>query len=109
MQVAIHTYRTDLKEAFTRYVERRLRFALQRYGGRVGRVMVRISANGPAEASCRISTAMLPFGRIAVEETHSDLFVAIDRATRRIGWLFGRKLERAREASVGPESIRLAA
>lgn len=109
MQVAIHNYRTDLTDALTRYVERRLRFALHRYGGRVGHVTVRISAKGPAETSCRISTEILPFGRIAVEETNSDLFAAIDRATGRIGWLFGRKLERAREASVGRESIRLAA
>lgn len=109
MRVAIHNYRADFAEAFRTYVERRLRFALNRFGGRVGPVTVRISANSPAEHSCRISTEMLPFGRIAVEETDSDLFAAIDRATGRIGWLFGRKLERAREARVGRESIRLAA
>ena len=109
MQVAIHNYRADLTEAFKKYVERRLRFALHRFGSRVGHVTVRISVHGPAEVSCRISTEMLPFGRIAVEETNSDLFAAIDRATGRIGWLFGRKLERAREAGVSRESVRLAA
>ncbi|MGH9590659.1 MAG: HPF/RaiA family ribosome-associated protein [Terracidiphilus sp.] len=109
MRVAIHNYRADFAEAFRTYVERRLRFALKRFGGRVGRVTVRISANSPTENSCRISTEILPFGRIAVEETDSDLFAAIDRATGRIGWLFGRKLERVREAGVGRESIRLAA
>ena len=109
MQVAIHNYRADFAEAFRTYVERRLRFALKRFGGRVGQVTVRISANSPAENSCRISTEILPFGRFAVEETDSDLFAAIDRATGRIGWLFGRKLERARDAGFGRESIRLAA
>lgn len=109
MRIAVHEYRTDLVQAFKAYVERRLRYALNRFGGRVGRVTVRISADGPAENICRISAEILPFGRIAVEETDSDLFAAIDRATGRIGWLFGRKLERARDARSGRESIRLAA
>ncbi|HEX8713797.1 MAG TPA: HPF/RaiA family ribosome-associated protein [Terracidiphilus sp.] len=109
MRVAIHNYHADLSEAFKMYVERRLRFALNRFGGRVGEVTVRISPDGPSENSCRVSTEVLPFGRIAVEETDSDLFAAIDRATGRIGRLFGRKLERARDARSGRESIRLAA
>lgn len=109
MRVAIHNYRADFNEAFRNYVERRLRFSLNRFGGRVGQVTVRLSANSPTEHSCRISTEIVPFGRIAVEETDTDLFAAIDRATGRIGWLFGRKLERAREARLGRESIRMAA
>lgn len=109
MRVTIHEYRADLVEAFKLYVERRLRFALNRFGERVGQVTVRIYADGPARNTCRIGAEIVPFGRIAVEETDSDLFAAIDRATGRIGWLFGRKLERAREARLGRESIRLAA
>jgi hypothetical protein len=76
---------------------------------RVGQITVRIGADGPGERQCGISTELLPFGRVVVEETDPDLFVAIDRATGRIGRLFGRELERVREAWVGRESIRLAA
>lgn len=109
MRVAIQNYRADLAGAFKTYVERRLRFALNRFGGRVGQITVRINATGPAENSCRISTEILPFGRIAVEETDSDLFAAIDRATGRMGWLFGRELDRLREARLGRDSVRMAA
>lgn len=109
MHVAMHITNADLKEAFNGYVERRLRFALGRFGGRVGQVTVRVGANGPAESRCRISTEVLPFGRVAVEECDPNLFAAIDRATARIGRLFGRKLERARDARVGRESVRIAA
>jgi len=109
MHVAMHINDADLAEAFQRYVERRLRFALGRFGGRVGQVIVRIGGDGPAENWCRISTEVLPFGRVAIEENDPDLFAAIDRATGRIGRLFGRELERVRDARVGRESVRLAA
>lgn len=109
MQVAIHINDADLGKAIKSYVDRRLRFALGRFGGHVGQIAVRIGGNGPSESRCRISTEVLPFGRVAVEESDPDLFAAIDRATGRIGRLFGRELERARDARVGRESVRLAA
>jgi ribosome-associated translation inhibitor RaiA len=109
MHVAIDINDADLVKGFNSYVQRRLRFALGRFGGRVGNVTVRMGANGPSASRCRISTEVLPFGRVAVEESDPDLFAAIDRATGRIGRLFGRELERARDARVGRESLRLAA
>lgn len=109
MHVVMHVNDVDLAEAFTSYVERRLRFGLGRFGARVGQITVRIGAGGPGERQCRISTEVLPFGRVAVEETNADLFAAIDRATGRIGRLFGRELERVRDARIGRQSVRFAA
>ncbi len=110
MRVATHVTETEnLAEALKLYVERRLHFALARFGNRVGQVTVRIGADGPAEHRCRISTEVLPFGRVAIEENDSDLFAAIDRATGRIGRLFGRELDRSRDARLGRESVRTAA
>ncbi len=109
MQVGMHINNADLAAALKCYVERRLHFALGRYGGRVGQVTVRIGTEGPAETQCRISTEILPFGRVAVEESDPDLFAAVDRATGRIGRLFGRELERVRDARVGRASVRTAA
>jgi hypothetical protein len=54
----------------------------------VGQITVRIGADGPGERQCRISTELLPFGRVVVEETDPDLFVAIDRATGRTANLY---------------------
>ncbi len=109
MRISMHIHETDLAEALQSYVERRLRFALGRFGGRVGQVTVSVGNDGRAERSCRISTEVLPFGRVAVEERDPDLFAAVDRATGRIGRLFGRELERNREARTGRESVRLSA
>lgn len=109
MSVAIRVSDADIGEAFRMYVERRLRFALGRYGNRVGQVTVKVTGDGPTEKRCRISTQVLPFGRVDVEESDPDLFAALDRATGRIGRLFGRELERARDARTTRESIRVAA
>jgi ribosome-associated translation inhibitor RaiA len=105
----MHINDADLAQAFRGYVERRLRFALGRFGARVGQITVRIGGDGPADNRCRISMEVLPFGRVAVEESDPDLFAAIDRATGRIGRLFGRELERVRDARVSRESVWLAA
>lgn len=109
MLVAIHNYHADLANALKTHVERRLRFALGRFGGRVGPVTVRISKKGPADNSCRISTDIKPFGRLSVEEVDPDLFAAIDRATGRIGRIFARELERVQDVTVRRDSVRLIA
>ena len=109
MHVMTHVTDADVTHALKSYVERRLHFALARFGGRVGQITVRIAGDGPTENRCRISTELLPFGRVAVEESDPDLFAAIDRATGRIGRLFGRELDRCRDAKVGRESVRLVA
>jgi len=113
MRLVIRVSDADLAKALTSYVERRLRFALSRFGGRVGPVTVRMSADGPATSRCRIEAELLPFGHVAVEEIDSDLLAAVDRVTGRIGRLLGRELERIRDTSrdtrVGRESVRRAA
>ena len=109
MQVSLRTNNADLSEALRVYVERRLRFTLARFGPRVGQVTVRVEADGPNETICRISTEILPFGRVAVEERDPDLFAAIDRGTGRVGRLFARELARARDWRASRDSIRTAA
>lgn len=109
MQISVHNNQADLDEALRSYVERRLRFALARFGNRVGLVTVRIAAEGPDKSRCRISADMLPFGRVTAGEHGPDLFTAIDRATGAIGRRFARELDRARSSRLGRESVRLAA
>jgi ribosomal subunit interface protein len=109
MQMDFRLQNTALTETVQRYVERRLLFALRRFGDRVGQVIVRISSMASAEHQCRITADLRPFGRVAVGETDPDLFAAIDRAARRTGRLFGRELQRLREARTGNESVRIAA
>ena len=108
MQIGFRIQNADATEALRGYVERRLRFAMGRFGNRVGQVKVHLSRNG-GENECRISAELQPFGRVAVRESHPDLFAAMDRAAGRIGRLFGRELQRLRDVRVNNESVRVAA
>ncbi len=108
MHIEFRIQNTDPAEVIKGYIERRLRFALGRFGDRVGQVTVRISGDG-GEIECRIATELRPFGRVAVRERDSDLLTAVDRAAGRVGRLFGHELQRVREARTSHESIRIAA
>jgi len=109
MQVEFRIQNTDTDGVLKGYIERRLRFALGRFGDRVGTVSVRISGNASNDNECWINTELRPFGAVTVQETAADLFAAIDRATGRIGRLFGRELQRVRDARMNRESVRTAA
>ena len=104
MEVQIHIHNTDLVDALQEYVERRLRFSLRRFVGRLGRVRVRVTdVNGPrggVDKSCRVSAEMLPSGKLVLQEAvDANLYVAVDHATERIGRSVGRQVERDREVS----------
>ena len=109
MHIRMHFNDGIAADALRTYVDRRLRFALARFGRRVGEITVRIRPDGPSGNHCRISAEVLPFGEVAIEQADSDLFTAIDRATSKLGRQFSRELERMRDARVGRESVRLAA
>ncbi len=101
----------DLTDALRIYIDRRLRFALSRFGDRVGIVTVRISGVRGARSTgktCRISAEVGAFGTVVVEDTDVDLYSAVDRATGRIGHLFGRQLKRAQDMRLGRETVRAA-
>ncbi len=109
MRTTMHTSDVNLAGAIESYIERRLHFALGRFGERVGQVSTRIGADGRTNAFCHITAEVVPHGRVNVQESDPDLFSAIDRATGRIGRLFGREVERVRDARLGRESVRMPA
>lgn len=102
MNADIRILSTNLTEALQSYIERRLHFSLGRFGGRVGRVRVRITdVNGPRggpDKSCHISAELLPSGLTLLQQaTDANLYAAIGRATEGIGRSFARALGRNRE------------
>jgi ribosomal subunit interface protein len=101
MQVDLRIRNTDLTNVLRSYAERRLRFALSRFGDRAGRVVVTVtelkSADHGMATSCHISADIRPFGQVAAREADPDLYAAIDRAAGRIGRLFTSRLGRAKD------------
>ena len=111
MDADIRILSTDLTEALQSYIERRLHFSLGRFGGRVGRVRVRITdVNGPrggSDKSCHISAELLPSSMTLLQQTaDANLYAAIGRATEGIGRSFVRALGRNRERKRKRETVR---
>ncbi len=90
------------------HIERRLRFALARFGNRVERVVVFLQdRNGPkggVDKVCRILAKVQGCGSMMAAVADSDWTAAVDRATTRIGHTVARQIDRVRDRSGRPRS-----
>lgn len=83
------------------HIERRLRFALSRFDGRIQKVLVFLhDQNGPRggiDKVCRVLVKTRGYGAVVAAVVDSDWVVAVDRATTRIGHAVARQMERLRD------------
>lgn len=106
--VEIHIRAHDIKvtKALRAHLGLRLRFALTRFGDRIGRVSVDLSAvqerHGSAEKLCRIAVTVRRC--VKVQETNADVFAAVDRAVDRAARSIARAIEQEnlRPGGAGP-------
>jgi len=101
MQVDIQARGFTLTGGLRERALRRLRFALGSARPEVVRIGVRLSdENGPRGGEgmrCRIHVVVAGAPGIVIEETGTDLYVAIDRAADRVGRTVARRLARRHE------------
>lgn len=80
------------------HVERRVHFALGRFGDKVRKVRVTLEdVNGPrggVDTLCRIQAHLAPRGTLVIEETRLHAFSAVALAADRVGRTMRRRLER---------------
>ena len=95
----------DLSEELREHVERRLGFAIDRARHRVGRISVILSdINGPRggdDKRCHIQLAIDGAADLVIDDTQSDLHVAIDRAVGRAGRTLARRVARQHQRRPG--------
>ncbi len=101
MRLSIHSRQLAVGGAARERIERRLGFALGRFGDRIGRVAaVRLAdVNGPrggVDKRCRVVAELPGHAAVVVEEADADLNALIDRAADRLGEAVRRRLDRAR-------------
>ena len=81
-------------------IERRIRFVLGRFSGRVTSVTVLLTElqepGGMATNLCKIIVHLHKRGQVCLEDTDAHVQAAVDHATRRIGHAVQRALERPR-------------
>ncbi len=108
MRIHVRSRGFELTEALRAHAERRLLFALGRFGGRVQSVMLRIDdvngQRGGADKRCQIAARLAPWGEVRVEEMDGDLYAAISRAADRLDRAVARETERRREMRLYPET-----
>lgn len=102
MQVDIRARKIEVDEALRSHVDRRLRFALSRFGERIARVTIRFEdangARGGVDKQCQIAVALRPSGSVLVEDIDADLRAVVDRAAARAARAIDRDLQRRRDA-----------
>ena len=98
MQIDIQARHFSLTEALRDYIERRLAFALSTRSDHIKHIMVRLSdINGPRggnDKCCQLHVVLPGQADVVIEDTQSDLYIAIDRATDRAWHTVSRKLAR---------------
>lgn len=101
MRINIQTSGFKLTDGLREHTERRLQFALSWARHDVRKVVVHLSdINGPRggnDKRCYIQVPLPHKPDVVIEDTESDLYVAIDRAVDRAGRSVARRLERQRE------------
>jgi len=98
MQIDIQARNFSLTNALRSHAERRLRFALTCCDDYIQRVVMRLSdINGPrggTDKRCHLQVVLAGLPDVVVEDIEADLYVAIDRATDRVGRTLVRRIDR---------------
>jgi len=109
MQIDIQARHFSLTEAIGEHVQRRMAVALRSHYDHVKRVFVRLSdINGPRggrDKRCHIQVSLPGQEDIVIEDTQSNLYVAIDRAAERVKRTITRKTSRRRTRAMRPTAV----
>ncbi len=93
-------------------VERRLQFALRRFGPEVAQVTVRLSdENGPrggVDKRCHLTVRGPRLNTVVIDERSASAEVAIDLAADRVGRAVARLVDRRRHRAVRPPMLQFA-
>ncbi len=87
MDLELHVGSRNFAEALHTYVERRLQFALSAFARQVSLVTVRLADSNDCDTPlrhCEITAELVPSGKVVAREMNTDLYVAVDRAVRRM-------------------------
>lgn len=105
MRLELRSKGVELTDRLQRFIEKKLRFALGRFSHMVQGVRVRLTdINGPRggeDIQCQIRANLGRAGVVTINETRTDPFAAVSRASLRTGQNLSRKLARRKEERRG--------
>lgn len=105
MQLDIRGSNVRVTPTLHSFVEKRVRFALSRFGERVGRVRVHLSdANGPrrgVDRICKVTTKVRGAPTLVIEQREPRLTLAVQHAVNRLARRVAHTMERVDERYAG--------
>ncbi len=98
MHIQIHSDDFNLTDGLRDHIVKRLEYSLNHGRDVISRVVVRLAdINGPkggVDKCCGIEVRLKGRATIAIDDTQTDLYVAIDRAAERTGRTLDRRIAR---------------
>ena len=98
MQCEIRAKDVSISQALCNHIERRLRFALDRFASRIRQVRVKLAdPNGPRggiDRCCKLAISLDRSSTIVMESQASNVYAAIDCIADRAATYIGRRLKR---------------
>ncbi len=95
MNVTIHAVNFQVTRAVRELVEKRLRFALRRYGDNLHSIIVRLSDGSSYGAiRCQVQARITGKGDVIIDHTDRNLHAAIYRSVERVSTAIVRRLKR---------------
>jgi ribosomal subunit interface protein len=91
----------NLTDALREHAERRVAFALSRFGDRMTRVTMRLADGNGADKRCVLRVRLAGMPDAVITERAGDLYAAIDRAADRAGRTVARRLQRHHDTVLG--------
>lgn len=106
MRLEMRGVNFDLADDLKNHIERRLRYALDRFEDRIDRLTVHLAdINGPRggiDKRCRIAVNLVPRGAVMVEGVGDNPFTLITDSAKRARRSVRRLLERGRRDRIQP-------
>ena len=108
MRVEVRSHDFPVTPGIQTRADRRLRFALGRFGDSIDKVVVRLKdLNGPhggVDKQCSIEVGFRRGGKCLLEDVDPDMYAAIDRAADRAGRMVRRRQRRRARPKGKPEA-----
>jgi putative sigma-54 modulation protein len=114
MQIEVIGVHLDVTSSLEAYVTHRIELSLDRFEERITGVTVRLhdisGPHGPGTKRCHIEVQLMHFEAVIVEQDHTDIYTAVDKAGARLKRTVRRHINRVRDArrSHQRDSIRAA-
>ncbi|WP_432454465.1 MULTISPECIES: HPF/RaiA family ribosome-associated protein [unclassified Agarivorans] len=104
MQIDMQSRHLPLTPSLQDYIRRRLHFAMGSQYQRIKRIMVRLSdtngTRGGNDKRCQILVKLSGQADVVIEDTQSQISVAVDRAASRASRTVNRKIARIRNKAL---------